>query len=378
MNLFKTMYTTLYEACVRGHGKSYFWKNEFDQEINGIRPGYISVFGASSLTEIRERVVISAAFNRFDPDGELCLPKGFTDLVGKVRHRLSKIVDKKLETYGMPEGVLAQLLERSAVSAGWVLCIDDVERLSREVPLDSLLGYIDQLKNERQVKIVLLFNQEGFGEQSEIFKNYQEKVIDRQIPFQSNFREQLQRVFSPLLMQSKDSALLNELTRRCDVLGLKNIRLLVKTLLYFQEVSAELPEKPNCEFANNIVYSLLLFVWIKHPAPGQKLEMGWDYIKSFNSYELGTLEDEQDPGDSKEDAELLESYGYSHTDELDKLLINYVQTDILNVQELTTLYGQHEEMTQKILLQKAYERVWATQYHGSFKGDGEEFCDNLI
>ena len=43
---------------------------------------------------------------------------------------------------------------------GWIICLDDVDRLSEKVGFENFLGYVTELRDKWQLKVVLIFNRE--------------------------------------------------------------------------------------------------------------------------------------------------------------------------------------------------------------------------
>lgn len=366
-----------------GQGKTYFWKQEFDKTLNAINPGYVSVFGATSLLEIRERVVVAAASRLVKKSSR---PNALGDYLEKLRkletqlyQRVDQYFRKKIDA---PEGVLTQFIEEACVGEGWVLCIDDIERLSPNVKIDTLLGYINELKHERKIKVILIFNRDGLqGNQADAFKQYQEKVIDHQIPFNPNIQDLVELVFLPVISQTEKAKLnlLRELVRRCEVLGLKNIRLLEKSKYYYNDVIGELPGNADPAFCSAVLYSLLLFVWVYYPGPDQVLA-NLDLLKERTSPYMNWFGEQQNDADekSKEIAKLLDDYGYTHTDDLDLLLIDYIENNIIDGEKLRALHDSTQERIENERLDREFRSVWKNVYLGSLRNNEAEFCDNLV
>lgn len=207
-----------------GEGKTYFWKNNVAASYAPERIGYVSVFGADTLQTIREKVLLAALLPRLRPD-----TKG-SKLVEIVRQTATALV-KGLR---IPDTLITQLLESTTLKPGWILCLDDIERLSDSIGVDALLGYINELRDERKLKVVLIYNDEA-AIKNDAFQKYHEKVVDRELPFSPDVSAILRLVFEATSSINGDPEVLAELTRRCDVLDLRNIRLIVKARNYYQE-----------------------------------------------------------------------------------------------------------------------------------------------
>lgn len=110
-----------------GEGKTFFWKNDMAASYAPERVGYVSVFGADTLQSIRERVLLAA----------LPRPKGKLGKVVEVVKQHATVLVKGLY---ISDTLITQLLENIALKPGWIICLDDIERLSNSIPIDALLG----------------------------------------------------------------------------------------------------------------------------------------------------------------------------------------------------------------------------------------------
>lgn len=65
-----------------------------------------------------------------------------------------------------------------------LICIDDIERRSKNLPLNELLGFIENLTEEKNCKVILIYNESKIDSESiNTLKEYREKVIDYEIKF---------------------------------------------------------------------------------------------------------------------------------------------------------------------------------------------------
>ncbi len=147
-----------------GEGKTYFWKNNVAASYAPERIGYVSVFGADTLQTIREKVVLAALLPRLRPATESILIR----LVEIGRQTATALV-KGLR---IPDTLITKLLESTTLKPGWILCLDDIERLSDSIGVDALLGYINELRDERQLKVVLIYNDEA-AIKNDAFQKYE-------------------------------------------------------------------------------------------------------------------------------------------------------------------------------------------------------------
>jgi hypothetical protein len=178
----------------------------------------MSVFGAISIQEIRERVLFEVLRGRVSRNREkhkgpdvfwtYRFPDWVTEKISSLGRRLPELTKPFL-----PQGVSIQLFEEELLTCGLIICLDDIERVSERAGIEQLLGYINELKEVRQAKVVLIYNHEGLGEKESNFKRFQEKVIDKRIPFAPGTRDILGFIFNEQNANQFDDGLVEELVR---------------------------------------------------------------------------------------------------------------------------------------------------------------------
>lgn len=368
-----------------GEGKTHFWKKSILPMFAEHRPGYVSVFGAEDIGSIRERVLIAAGQRlSLDDDEENSSavegePNAWLTQAGTV---FSKMLKKTSDKIGLPSSFVDQLMEKYLLEENRVVCIDDIERLSKDVGTDTFLGYVNELREEHRLKVVLIFNDNWFAENNDKkFAHYREKVIDYEVPFIPDLNDVV-RYATKDEITSKDKVR-DEIVQHCQNLNLRNIRVLGKAIRYFNEVAEVLPNNPNAEFLAHALQSLILFSWIKFSSdPTVK----FSHLKKYSSMTAsmtrilhesqGMVDDDQ--AETPPAEQLLEKYGYRFTDDLDVILLNLVISGVLVKKELLAEYQKHVTETSRGKLYDANHETWQTMFHGTFRDNTEEFCEQLV
>lgn len=106
----------------------------------------------------------------------------------------------------------------------YLICIDDLERKGVGLSIREVMGLIDELANQKNCKVVLIFNDRSLTEDRDRkdFEEYREKVVDAEIEYDPTHSQALACAFlgyQPHLERVK------QLTRSLDI---KNIRVLRK------------------------------------------------------------------------------------------------------------------------------------------------------
>lgn len=387
-----------------GEGKTFFWKNVIVNNFKDKKPGYISLFGVDTLNEFREKVVLEAlrrvpvnapafygklriilsgfidriraasCFSRWLLDN--AVSRFFRNLIFNIFYRLPEIVKALL----MPGSVSIQILEDNLIKNGWVLCIDDIERLSKKLDISTVLGYICELKDVRGVTVVLIYNKDKFSDQADEFNKYQEKVIDIHIPFLPDTPDIVYLAFSEYINKgsAEDVALFNKLVEKCDVLKFRNIRLLTKTKYFYQGVLKALKNNVDTNFRETCLVSIILFVWVKYVRsndglPSLQFLLDYQEVIFMMDRENNALSDEM-----KNASKILSDYGYRYSDEIDKILINYIDTNYLDSDQLNAEYVNFVNRNNEGAKAENFRKVWKTLYHGTLENNEAEFCGKLI
>jgi hypothetical protein len=361
-----------------GEGKTYFWKEVVIPNHKDTKPGYVSVFGAESLAMIRERVAFSSAhLADFAKSG--IIPEWMKKIGGPIVAGVRRIGNFWAGQIGVSDSIAVELLQSLGLKAGWIICIDDVERLSEKIGFDNFLGYVTELRDKWQLKVVLIYNREPIDkDEKSPFHVYQEKVIDRSIPFVLDFHDVVNLVFKDVRIPSFDVC--DEMLKKSEVLGLRNIRILVKARSYFEEVSQILGADAERDFLREALMALLLFSYTKfsNQKPiGLSFEMLNKHSEWTDRFRKAAGAAEDDAPKSDPAKKLLEQYQYAATDDLDQLLICFVQTDVLDADGLRKLHAQYQKDENKRQASKKLRDVFDNLYHGTVRDNPGELCDAL-
>lgn len=170
-----------YAVLIKGHwgsGKTYYWKNNLKEELkNHYFPRYIqylSLYGIKDEEELKASIYYK--FLHTDSiKGKAIVNEGLQSVkVGALRY--FRMTDKDISW--KPKNFID--INKT------VLCIDDLERTS--IPTKNVLGLLDQLLEENDLKIIILSNEEEINE-NENYRKYKEKVIGKTIKLNQSSEE---------------------------------------------------------------------------------------------------------------------------------------------------------------------------------------------
>ncbi|HQR97803.1 MULTISPECIES: hypothetical protein [unclassified Polaromonas] len=359
-----------------GAGKTFQWKQSLKKaaaDHNKPRYAYVSLFGLSSLAEIRKRVAEEIV-------SQVTLP-GNSGTVGEVIERegyalkpmqLLKLLPA-IPVLGKLES-LANELSFSAVRKA-VICFDDLERAAPSLRLADVFGLASFLKEERDCRVLLISDQDKLnGEKKDDLTLYTEKVVDELIHFAPAAQTACE-----IALGEQPTAVRLLLQERMIFLGVSNIRVIARLAAMADELQALLAGLHEAVI-KEVVHSLALFGAAYFlpkdgfPPPSfiREYDTDWrHYLKSDDQ----TTQTEEEKLQSVW-REKLGSYGYSETSALDTVISHGVERgyfDQATVLKLATeLSGTAEELAQRA----TYSNSWTKFWH-SASGDSAALLQSL-
>jgi len=136
-----------------GVGKTYFFNNILSKEIEKVstkenesvkyKPIRVSLSGVTSIDDIERRIVaeLYPSLNKGTKIG-----KGILKFVLSV---------PKIKEY-IPEIPNSDVIDSETDNL--IICFDDLERRSKTFPIDSLIGYINNLTENNNLKTIIIAN----------------------------------------------------------------------------------------------------------------------------------------------------------------------------------------------------------------------------
>lgn len=358
--------------CIRGKwgtGKTFSWNaalaaNKSDIALKSY--AYVSLFGLNTIDDVKQAIFhgtvakdrIGEAFSFEDVKKGWESGKKYLKEGGSL---LTKLLGEGYQVVGV---AVASMLIRNQI-----ICVDDLERKGQGLRSADVLGYVSQLKEERNCKIVLLLNDEQL-EDREQFQGYLEKVVD------------LNLLYAPTSLESVDIALkdINGGTKalkslvheRATKLGIDNIRVIRKIYRLVGLIEPMLRDF-DPEVLNSVGSSLVLFGWA-HYQP--ELAPSIEFLKDKQSF-FAQDRNQKNPDPQKTEwRDLLEQYGYRYPEPFDLVLMQGVANGYFQ-QESVNKHAQ--ELNERTASQRAHAELheaWRA-YNGSFANTAEEVMKPL-
>ncbi|WP_321848950.1 hypothetical protein [Burkholderia diffusa] len=388
--------TTLCLHGAWGAGKTYLWrdveKNALPERWKG-RVAYASVFGANSLTEIKQRACLSAAETYVNRP--LATPTIIEGLRGRypthidavarrlvcLKARLAEEWTSLMRLFGRT-GPLAEAnapyfarVVTSLATDGFfnqrLVVLDDIERLGKDLPIDTLIGWVNYLTQSRECKVLLILNEDeipGDGPK-EAWTRYREKVIDRDAALTITPAEAVRLASEGLTLADIEGVV-----RDAEALQLTNIRVIKRALTILERLDHKFGiVRRGLERA--AASSIVMLTAAHYKAiPG-----GPDIAYLLGRGEFAAFVEAQNDGDEQERnwAALLSRYQWSHVDDFDRAVVKLLDTGLVD-DDLFESHFTSWEQDLRIEGARARLRAAGAIIHRNFSRTDQDALDALM
>ena len=249
-----------------GSGKTFFIKN-FMSGLNKKNVYYISLYGIATIMQLNvdiyklaiSRTIDMKLFNKSKPKRL----KYLIYIKNKILNNSSKIIGviKFLLGYlGLNRDKVKEIIGQKQILNNVILVMDDMERC--KVPMDELLGFISNITENNNIKVILIGNEgELLGEspnsemndgasESSLYKKYKEKTIGLTLYYEANLENAYANIVENTIkdndikriLMSKKQLILDIFNGESCENGCKNIRTLYFGLLSFEKLYLKIKE----------------------------------------------------------------------------------------------------------------------------------------
>jgi len=310
-----------------GTGKTYYWKKKnepfLDRQVHASfeKYSYVSLFGVDSLDDLKftifQNTVDMQSANKTEK-----IKFRWKNVLTNWRN-LSKSLDVRIPYTSIDIKSISFTLVRNLV-----VCLDDMERASASIDFKDMLGLVSSLKEQRNCKVILIFNDEKLlsGHQAADYKELKEKVIDAEITFSPMAEESARMIFSGInTIPDKLSSHLIDCAVRLDI---RNIRILMKIKRVVDMVFPVMEGKFEEDVSLQAISTLTLLTWSYYSSSHDENVPLYSYIKSYSALNdlrehLSDAKQNKFPC-QREWSMKLRQYGYN-TDEFDLALADVVE-----------------------------------------------------
>src|ERR1035437_8178654 len=314
-----------------GVGKTYFWENlvrrlRAQSQLAFQNYAYVSLFGASDIASVRNQVIASTLLNRLPSTTEKrwWQPFAQTDVLEQVKKTAAELPYIKWLPISLANEAAFMLIHDC------VICIDDIERKDDKLKIKEVLGLAALLKEQKRCKVVFILNQDNLSdEEKKQFDSYNEKLVNWSFEFAPTPDSVFEYVFPP---GSVDFEFIRD---RCLGLEIRNIRILKRIAAHLSRIRPHLPDVPK-RTRLDVIRSLILYVWCEFDRESKRptfefLDSYVSYLHDIRSPKFSGVETTQ----NDEFNQMLVRYGYAQTDEVDRELMDFVRSGVINSTSLS-------------------------------------------
>jgi hypothetical protein len=285
-----------------GTGKTYFWKSfiaDRRNESSRQQYSYVSLFGLPSIKDLQ-----LAAFVNTTHIKDVRFPSGSVTTSNSMTVSLKSLA-KKFATKAGPifPGILGKsvsfAIENMAphLIRDTLVCLDDFERLPNiGIQFEEVLGFVSSLKEEKNCKAVLIFNDEELQSRADVYRRYREKVIDVEVLFEPSVEEAADLA---LTADTPCRAIVREKLQALEIRNIRLIRKIVSDIRLVYPVVCEASEST----AENAVTMAVLLTWIEYGSDADPPTR--DFLRKWN--QMAYYAERSDKANRTADAEQGES-----------------------------------------------------------------------
>lgn len=155
---------------------------------------YVSLFGSASVSSVETSIF--ASHEPLNPKTK--------NKHGWTFKRLKSLLDyagkqpMEFTGFSIPLGALSALTDQFILKRyvrDFLICFDDIERISEHMSPTAFLGLVSRLKEQQNCKIVLIYNFDKLCESNQPFQKaieeYREKIIDREVSLRPTAEESM-------------------------------------------------------------------------------------------------------------------------------------------------------------------------------------------
>jgi hypothetical protein len=248
-----------------------------------------------------------------------------------------------------------------------LICIDDLERRSANLSLNEVLGFIENLVEDKNCKVIIIYNEEKLRENQEsnsVLMEYREKVIDFEINLDPSLTDNFRIGFGE---NDPDEDVIFNYFARARV-RVNNIRVLKRIKLHLDKVrpaiNSFLPEV-RYKIINEIIFMTLAKLDASFPVNLDKL------------MSLGSFQNILNSGEDAEKDFYLHASGLGYTESvISNEIFRLVETSICNYEVIQDEGEKLNSVEKNHKIEKKLSEAYKP-YSESFESSEEDLRKNL-
>lgn len=239
-----------------GSGKTHFWEKEIIPKLT--KSIYISLFGKQKIQDIENEILTKSYVLNTDSNVDNSTLNKVASFYTLTKDFVSILFPKSGEKIEDLKNNIVNLVSTKFINENTVICFDDFERKSKNIDLNELFGFINQLTINSKCKTVIILNSEIFkGENKKIFIEVKEKTVSKYLHFEPTVTELYNVLFDDSFINLKKYK--ESILEIFEKLNLINARIILQVLNNLNEWGSK-----NNEFINEKNCALFVFVNVNY------------------------------------------------------------------------------------------------------------------
>ncbi|WP_288191708.1 hypothetical protein [uncultured Phyllobacterium sp.] len=352
--------------CIRGAwgtGKTWTWEDVLKKavaadKVKAKKYAKASLFGLNSIKELKREIFQSTI--DIKQIGKPFDAENVESIMVSVKTWGKWAINKASFVH---DDALTAAIEVAALFArDQLILIDDLERKGDDLRSVDVLGYISQLRDDRNCKVVLLLNDEELEDKPD-FTSYLEKVVDIYLRFEPTGTE-IAGIAVPemdqLSVMVRDNAI---------ALNISNVRVIRKILELVKDV-APLLAKYSELVTTNAAGVITLFGW-SYFQP--KMAPPLEYLKRVHTY---SPKQGDEPLDVKW-RDLLLKYRYTNTSDFDLVLLKGIENGYFDSAAIDKHAAELHRADERDKVEQEVRAIW-DDVHYSFTKPAQGILDKFF
>lgn len=269
-----------------GIGKTYSIEN---LKVNNLK--CISLFGKDDINKIEKDLILQIEFNINEK-----IKNTKSEMIFNGFKKIASNYNINLDLNSYLDNISIENLQRQDIT----ICIDDIERKSKEISIEKLLGLAERISSK--YNLILISNTAKLNDdEKKLFNEFKEKVVDIEIIIDelddNQIRMILEEYFADkynLIGESNVNKIINEFRSKDN---LCNIRVLNKFIDLLNKVNEEISKIMNSEkfWLNSTLisscYRVICKKYLNCSNKSADIDNQIEKIMNFDSYNIDFLKD---------------------------------------------------------------------------------------
>lgn len=334
-----------------GTGKSFMWEQvkQQSQDVKIKGALYASLFGASSIDQVKLKLIQSAAKSAENHPA-----------LWRSAKQLFNTSVRALEGFHRSFGALNDLglLLAPTILRQRVIVLDDIERKHEKLSIDEIMGFIDETTKIHGSRVVLILNDDQLDKR-EVWNTLREKVIDQQLRLTTSPAEAFE--IATALIPTPWAEQIRPNIERCRV---ANIRIVFKVVRAVDRILGKRRTLSDAVLAR-VIPSTVLLAAIHYKGIDEGPDIDFVLAQGTpNDWGLFQAKKAIETEEEKRKSEwkiLLNQLGIHGCDEFELLVVEYLQSGMFDSARLDAVINGYaaeaEIMEARIQFQMFFERA---------------------